>query len=212
MQLALTHRSWCAEHEGAPSNERLEFLGDTVLGLVVTHELFSRFPDLPEGQLAKTRASVVSATTLAEVGDGLAVGEMLKLGKGEDASGGRAKASIIADSVEAIIGAVYLDGGIEPARALVLDLIAARMDVAARKPGLTDYKTRLQELAARGGHGPPVYVIAESGPDHEKQFHAMVSVGELTGAGDGSSKKDAEQHAAEAAWLELAVGTTEEAS
>lgn len=198
---ALTHRSWCAEHPGDPSNERLEFLGDAVLGLVVTDYLFSRFPDLPEGQLAKTRAAVVSADALATVGSELGIGLDLRLGKGEDASGGREKGSILADAVEAVIGAMYLDGGIEPARHLVLRTLDNRIDDAARRPGFTDFKTRLQETAARDGHGPPTYRITESGPDHHKRFHATVLIGgEARGAGDGTSKKEAEQRAAEAAY------------
>jgi ribonuclease-3 len=198
---ALTHRSWCAEHPGEPSNERLEFLGDAVLGLVVTDYLFSRFPDMPEGQLAKTRAAVVSADALATVGSELGIGLDLRLGKGEDASGGREKGSILADAVEAVIGAMYLDGGIEPARHLVLRTLGNRIADAARRPGFTDFKTRLQETAASDGHEPPTYRIAESGPGHHKRFHATVLIGgEARGAGDGTSKKEAEQRAAEAAY------------
>lgn len=198
---ALTHRSWCAEHPGDESNERLEFLGDAVLGIVVTDYLFGQFPDLPEGQLAKTRAAVVSASTLAEVGLELGVGRELRLGKGEDASGGREKASIVADAVEAVLGAMYLDGGIDPVRSLVIDRLGGRIDRAAERPGSKDYKTRLQEIAAHDGHVPPVYALTESGPDHHKRFHATVTVGgELLGAGTGTSKKEAEQKAARAAY------------
>jgi len=198
---ALTHRSWCAENPGDPSNERLEFLGDAILGLIVTDHLFDRYPDLPEGQLAKTRAAVVSASTLAEVGADLGLGEGLRLGKGEDASGGREKASILADAVEAIIGAVYLDGGMEPARRLVLGALEGHIDAAASRPGFTDYKTRLQEIAAHEGHAPPTYELTESGPDHHKRFHATVRVGgRIQGAGNGTSKKEAEQRAARAAY------------
>ena len=198
---ALTHRSWCAEHPGDESNERLEFLGDAVLGVVVTDYLFGRFPDLPEGQLAKTRAAVVSASTLAEVGLELGVGLELRLGKGEDASGGREKASIVADAVEAVLGAMYLDGGIDPVRSLVIELLGHRIERAAERPGSKDYKTRLQEVAAHDGHTPPVYALTESGPDHHKRFHATVTVGgEVLGAGTGTSKKEAEQKAARAAY------------
>lgn len=201
LQQALSHRSWCAEHDDEPSNERLEFLGDAVLGLVVTDALYQRFPDHPEGQLAKTRATVVSAATLADVGRVLDLGVDLRLGKGEDASGGREKASILADAVEAVIGAVYLDGGMDAARALVLRELDQRMDDAASRPGARDYKTRLQEIAASDGHGPPTYEITESGPDHHKRFAATVMIGEeIRGTGDGSSKKEAEQRAARAAW------------
>ncbi|HAI65433.1 MAG TPA: ribonuclease III [Acidimicrobiaceae bacterium] len=198
---ALTHRSWCAEHPGDASNERLEFLGDAVLGVVVTDHLFSAFPDLPEGQLAKARAAVVSSTTLAEVGRELGVGLDLRLGKGEDASGGREKASILADAVEAVLGAMYLDGGVEPVRRLVLEQLSERIDQAAERPGDKDYKTRLQEVAAHDGFTPPVYALTESGPDHHKRFHATVAVGgERLGAGTGTSKKEAEQKAARAAY------------
>ena len=198
---ALTHRSWCAEHPGDESNERLEFLGDAVLGVVVTDHLFSAFPDLPEGQLAKARAAVVSSTTLAEVGRELGVGLDLRLGKGEDASGGREKASILADAVEAVLGAMYLDGGVEPVRRLVLEQLSERIDQAAKRPGDKDYKTRLQEVAAHDGFTPPVYALTESGPDHHKRFHATVAVGgERLGAGTGTSKKEAEQKAARAAY------------
>ncbi|NDH76076.1 MAG: ribonuclease III [Actinobacteria bacterium] len=198
---ALTHRSWCAEHPGDESNERLEFLGDAVLGVVVTDHLFSAFPDLPEGQLAKARAAVVSSTTLAEVGLELGVGLDLRLGKGEDASGGREKASIVADAVEAVLGAMYLDGGVEPVRRLVLEQLSERIDQAAERPGDKDYKTRLQEVAAHDGFTPPVYALTESGPDHHKRFHATVAVGgERLGTGTGTSKKEAEQKAARAAY------------
>lgn len=198
---ALTHRSWCAEHPGDESNERLEFLGDAVLGVVVTDHLFLAFPDLPEGQLAKARAAVVSSTTLAEVGRELGVGLDLRLGKGEDASGGREKASILADAVEAVLGAMYLDGGVEPVRRLVLEQLSERIDQAAERPGDKDYKTRLQEVAAHDGFTPPVYALTESGPDHHKRFHATVAVGgERLGAGTGTSKKEAEQKAARAAY------------
>ncbi len=198
---ALTHRSWCAEHEGSESNERLEFLGDAVLGLIVTDHIYERFPDLPEGQLAKTRAAVVSAATLADVGRELGIGVELRLGKGEDASGGRDKASILADAVEAVLGAMYLDGGIEPVRTLVLASLGDRIGHAAVRPGSRDYKTQLQEMAAQDGHMPPVYQLSESGPDHHKRFHATVAIGgEVQGAGTGTSKKEAEQKAARAAY------------
>ena len=197
--LALTHRSWCAEHPGDESNERLEFLGDAVLGLVATDVLYERYPGRPEGQLAQARAAVVSAATLAEVGSDLGVGAALRLGKGEDATGGRDKPSILADAVEALIGAVYLDGGMEPARALVLREFMERIEHASETPGRADHKTRLQELAARTGVEPPEYRIAESGPDHEKRFRAVVTVGDVIAEGDGTTKKEAEQGAAGAA-------------
>ncbi|MEQ8840417.1 MAG: ribonuclease III [Acidimicrobiales bacterium] len=201
LEVALSHRSWCSEHLDEPSNERLEFLGDAVLGLVVTGALYERFPDEPEGQLAKARATVVSAATLADVGVALGLGEHLRLGKGEASSGGAEKSSILADAVEAVIGAVYVDGGIEPARRLVLGQLDARISDAASRPGARDYKTRLQEIAAVDGHRPPIYTISESGPDHLKRFEATVTIGgEVRGTGNGSSKKEAEQRAARAAW------------
>lgn len=201
LRTALSHRSWCSEHPGEQSNERLEFLGDAVLGLVITDHIYTRFPDRPEGQLAKIRAAVVSAATLADVGATLGLGDDLRLGKGEAASGGREKSSILADAVEAVLGAVYVDGGIEPVRALVLDQLDDRIADAAKGPGARDYKTRLQELAAADGLRPPIYEIRESGPDHHKRFRATVAIGGVVrGTGDGSSKKEAEQRAARAAW------------
>ena len=205
VELALTHRSWCAEHDGSSSNERLEFLGDAVLGLVVAQSLYRRHDDWSEGSLAKTRASLVNAATLAEVGRGLGLGAMLRLGRGEDASGGRHKASLLSDAVEAVIGAVYLDGGIRAADAAVGRLLDGRLETAARAPGHTDFKTRLQELAARLGFGPPVYDVTTSGPSHRKLFQAEVHAGGVGGVGEGHTKKDAEQHAAESAFAALAA-------
>ena len=146
LTLALTHRSWCAEHVGDESNERLEFLGDSVLGLAVTDHLMSRLPDAAEGHLAKVRATVVSAPTLARIASTLGLGDDLRLGRGELLSGGRAKQSILADAFEAVLGAVYLDAGWEPARRLVLGLLLEHIDEAAAGPGGHDYKTRLQQL------------------------------------------------------------------
>jgi ribonuclease-3 len=200
----MAHRSWCAETAGAASNERLEFLGDAVLGLVVTDHLFRTYPELPEGELAKVRASVVNSEALAEVASGLALGEALLLGKGEDSSGGREKPSILADAMEAVIGAVYLDGGWEPAAVLVMGLLGERIEEAAAGPGGQDYKTRLQELAARRFDQLPRYEVADEGPDHAKRFYATVVVGGLTrGEGEGRSKKQAEQGAAREAWHAL---------
>jgi ribonuclease-3 len=198
---SLSHRSWCAEHPGHVSNERLEFLGDAVLGLVVTDHLFRSHRDLPEGELAKARASVVSSATLAEVADEIGLGACLLLGKGEDQSGGREKPSILADATEALIGAVYLDRGYGAARRLVMDLLAERLELAAAGPGGQDFKTRLQELCARRFELPPVYAVSEEGPDHAKRFWARVSVdGTDLGEGEGRSKKQAEQAAARRAW------------
>ena len=210
--LALTHRSWCAEHAGEASNERLEFLGDAVLGLVVTAYIFDRHPEMPEGSLAKLRAAVVSAPTLAAVAAELGVGAALRLGKGEAASGGREKASILADAMEALIGAVYVDGGLDAARRLVLDLFEERIDdevAGPGGPGGADHKTQLQELVARRFEAVPAYVVSDEGPDHEKTFFAEVRVGdELVGRGEGRNKKAAEQAAAGAALAHLATVTT----
>jgi ribonuclease-3 len=201
---SLAHRSWCAETDGAVSNERLEFLGDAVLGLVVTDHLFLTYPDLPEGELAKVRASLVNSEALAEVATGLDLGSFLLLGKGEAASGGREKPSILADAMEAVIGAVYLDGGWKAAAALVMHLLADRIEEAAAGPGGQDYKTRLQELAARRFEQLPHYEVYDEGPDHAKRFFASVYLGGVErGQGEGRSKKQAEQGAARAAWVEL---------
>lgn len=209
MLRALAHRSWCAETEGAVSNERLEFLGDAVLGLVVTDHLFRAYPDLPEGELAKVRSSLVNSEALAEVAGSLDVGAALLLGKGEGASGGREKPSILADAMEALIGAVYLDGGWEAAAQLVLGLLAERIEEAAAGPGGQDYKTRLQELAARRFDQLPRYEVDDEGPDHAKRFFARVYLaGKLAGRGEGRSKKQAEQAAARMAWLAIQVERT----
>lgn len=213
LALALTHRSWCAEHEGYESNERLEFLGDAVLGLVVTDQLFTRHPDLAEGAMAKSRSAVVSTRALAEVAGGLALGDGLRLGRGELASGGRAKARVLADALEAVIGAVHVDAGWAVACRVVLDLVGARMAEAVADPGTGDHKTRLQELVARRADPPPSYRVVETGPDHAKSFRATVSVaGEVRGEGDGRSKKQAQQAAARDAFASLAVEREDEAA
>lgn len=201
---ALAHRSWCAEAAGEPSNERLEFLGDAVLGLVVTAHIYAEYPELPEGELAKVRASVVSAPALSEIAGALGVGDALQLGKGEDSSGGRFKPSLLADAMEALIGAVYLDAGMDAASKLVLSLLADRIEDAAAGPGGEDYKTRLQELSSQRFDQLPVYSVTDTGPDHAKHFRATVSIaGEERGQGEGRSKKQAEQAAAQVAWQSL---------
>jgi len=205
LEHALVHRSYCAEHPEAVSNERLEFLGDAVLGMVVTDFAFHEYPDLPEGELAKLRASVVNAEVLAELGSSIDLGPALTLGKGEDASGGRAKQSILADAMEAVIAAVYLDGGWAAANELVMGLLESRIRTGASGPGGHDYKTRLQELAARDYDQLPRYHVRSEGPDHSKQFYATVTLrGEVRGTGEGRSKKQAEQAAARDAWARLA--------
>jgi ribonuclease-3 len=197
----MAHRSWCAETPGVKSNERLEFLGDAVLGLVVTDHIFRTYPDLPEGELAKVRAAVVNAGALAELAAELELGRALHLGKGEDASGGREKPSILADAMEAVIGAVYIDGGYDAARSLIMGLLGDRIEEAAAGPGGQDFKTRLQELAARRFDQLPHYTVDDEGPDHAKRFFATVRIaGDVRGSGEGRSKKQAEQAAAGMAW------------
>ena len=201
---ALSHRSWCGEQENAPSNERLEFLGDAVLGLVVAEHTYRAYPELAEGKLAKIRAAVVNARVLAEIAEALGLGEVLLLGRGEESSGGRTKASILADALEAVIGAVYLDGGWSVTESLVLGLLGDRVGRAAAEPDDFDHKSRLQELTVHQGQGAPRYLVTGSGPDHDRAYAAEVYVaGVLRGAGHGSSKKDAEQDAARIAWQEL---------
>ena len=202
LQHALAHRSWCGEQDGgAPSNERLEFLGDAVLGLVVARYTFEHYPNFPEGKLAKVRSAVVNARVLAKVALGLGVGEVLLLGRGEEGSGGRTKASILADAFEAILGAVYLDAGWEAAERLVLRELGEAIERAAAEPDDFDHKSRLQEKAVRDGAGTPRYVVVGSGPDHDRAYTAEVFLaGESCGTGEGRSKKDAEQAAARNAW------------
>lgn len=195
------HRSFAYENGGLPTNERLEFLGDSVLGLIVTDTLFRSYPDLPEGQLAKLRAAVVNMRALAGVARGLDLGAYVRLGKGEEGTGGRDKSSILADTLEAVIGAVYLDQGLTAADGLVHRLFDPVIARSARLGAGLDWKTSLQELTALRGLGVPEYVVKDSGPDHQKLFRAVVRVGSRElGAGEGRSKKAAEQLAAEAAW------------
>ena len=200
LERSLTHRSWCAEHASYASNERLEFLGDSVLGVLVTHDIYHRYPEAGEGQLSRVRASVVCAPALAEMARELGVGDVLLLGKGEDASGGRERLSILADAMEAVIGAVYLDGGPVAAHGLVDRLVAPRLDVT----GAQDHKSQLHEWAARDHAGVIHYVIVEDGPEHDKTFRAEVFLGgESFGTGVGRSKKLAEQAAASVALTRL---------
>jgi ribonuclease-3 len=199
LALALTHRSVSSDDSARDNNERLEFLGDAVLQLVVTDYLYASFPNLAEGQLAKVRAAVVSRPALADVARSIGLGDYIELTTAEERTGGREKDSIIADGVEAVIGALYLDGGLDAVSTVVLRLWGDRVDLRARRPGLRDYKTRLQEVLAREGR-LPVYVTDGSGPDHERVFISRVSVdGTHLGEGTGRSKKEAEQGAAEKA-------------
>jgi ribonuclease-3 len=208
LRRALSHRSWCAEVGGQPSNERLEFLGDAVLGLVVADLAYRHHDDLPEGKLTDLRKSVVNASALAEVAVEIGIGPCLLLGKGEDAAGGRSKPSILSDALEAVLGAVYVDGGIDAARRVVERLIAQRMAAAAQRLDRLDYKTVLQELTARLHDSAPVYVVSDTGPDHEKHFYATVIVqGVSVGQGEGRSKKTAEQAAAEQAFINLSASS-----
>lgn len=204
LERALTHRSYAYEHGGLPTNERLEFLGDSVLGLVVTDSLYRTFPDLPEGQLAKLRAAVVNARTLAAIGRELRVGAALRLGRGEETTGGRDKSSILADTVEALIGAVYVEHGIDVATTIVHRLVDVHVEASASLGAGLDWKTSLQELTATLGLGVPEYLVTEDGPDHAKTFEARVRLSDgVRGYGQGPSKKSAEQAAAATAWEEL---------
>jgi ribonuclease-3 len=204
LELALTHRSFAYENGGAPHNERLEFLGDSILGQAVTVMLYRENPTLDEGELAKRRASLVSSVALAEVARSIGIGAHIRLGRGEELTGGNDKSSILADTVEAVIGAVYLDCGPDEATAFVLRLIRPLLENPDRFGAAMDPKTSLQELAARLGRGLPSYSVKDSGPDHSKRFHATVLIaGKEVAVGDGTSKKQAEMAAALEAWTTL---------
>lgn len=208
LELALTHRSVSSDNSSRANNERLEFLGDAVLQLVVTDYLYANYPDLAEGKLAKVRAAVVSRPALADVARSMSLGHHVELTVAEERTGGRDKDSILADTIEALIGAVYLDGGLDAASGVVLRLWGTRVDERARQPGLKDYKTRLQEVLAKDGR-LPVYVTEGSGPDHARIFVARVSVdGVHLGEGSGRSKREAEQGAAEKAIEALRSGSS----
>src|SRR5690606_18265439 len=194
LSLALTHRSYAYEHGGIPHNERLEFLGDSVLGLAVTAMLYERFPDLPEGELAKRRAAGVSTIALADVARGTRLGAPLQLGRGEEQTGGRHNDPSLADATEALSGAAFLPAGRAEADALVLRLIKPLVEDPPRYGAAVDPKTSVQELAARLGVDPPSYAITSSGPDHDRRFTAVLTVGERTASGTGTSKKRSEEH------------------
>jgi ribonuclease-3 len=207
LTMALTHRSFSYENGGLPTNERLEFLGDSVLGLTITEELYHRHPERSEGDLAKLRASIVNTHALADVGrhlsdDGL--GSYLLLGKGEENSGGADKSSILADGVESLLGAIYLEHGATAAREVILRLFAKLLDTAPTLGAGLDWKSSLQEVTAARGLGVPTYIVTSTGPDHDKEFTATVMIAESEyGKGVGRTKKEAELKAAAAAWNAL---------
>ncbi|MFV0373031.1 ribonuclease III [Microbacterium sp.] len=205
LTLALTHRSYAYENGGIAHNERLEFLGDSILGQAITVHLYTCFPELEEGALAKRRASVVSTVALAEVARAIGLGEHLLLGRGEDLTGGRDKDSILADTMEAILGAAYLSAGSEAATDLVLRLMAPLLEDPERFGAAMDPKTSLQELVAGRGLEPPRYVVEASGPDHDRVFTAVVTAGSVSCTGTGTSKKQAEMAAALEVWRTLSA-------
>lgn len=212
-EAALTHRSFAFEQALAINNERLEFLGDSVLGLIVTDMAYRAYPEHSEGSLAKLRAAIVNMTALADVARGLDLGSMVLLGKGEEQSGGRDKSSILADALEAVFGAVYLDQGLAMVTELIERLFRPRMEAYVRGEGDRDYKTILQELASQALHAMPDYQIEERGPDHQKEFTATVFLGGTAmGNGTGRSKKEAEQQAAQEAHRRLSARLGDEQS
>jgi ribonuclease-3 len=199
LRLALTHSSYSNEHglSRLHSNERLEFLGDAVLEVITSDYLFHTFPDKPEGEMTKQRASIVCEPTLAACADEVGLGDYLYLGKGEESAGGRGRHSIVSDALEAVIGAIYLDGGFASAKEFVEGFVLSDLD---QKELFFDSKTILQEIAQKDGQLVSYDLLGESGPDHNKVFEASVSVGgELLARGRGKSKKAAEQAAAQAA-------------
>lgn len=207
LELALMHRSYAYENGNLPTNERLEFLGDSVLGIVITETLYMRYPDCTEGQLAKLRAAVVNATALADVARGLGLGEYLYLGRGEETTGGRDKSSILADTLEALFGAVFLSAGLTAAGEVIHRLFDPLIEAASVLGAGLDWKTSLQEIAAAHDLGLPEYQVTDVGPDHAKEFTAQAVVGGLVlGEGAGRSKKVAEQQAASAAYERIRTG------
>lgn len=197
LDLSLTHRSWAYEHGGGLTNERLEFLGDSVLGIVVTDAIYHDYPDAPEGQLARLRAAVVNSRSLADIARELGLGAHIKLGRGEETSAGHDKASILADTLEALIGAVFVSAGYDTARAFVRRLTLNHIAVAAELGAGLDWKSSLQELAAERNLSVPAYDVDSQGPAHARIFTAVVVLdGRRYGSGTGTSKKEAEQNAA----------------
>lgn len=207
-ELARVHRSWAYENGGVPTNERLEFLGDSVLGVVVTEHLYRTFPDLPEGQLARLRAAVVNTQSLAGVARELGLGELVLLGRGEVATGGHDKASILADTTEAFIGAIFLSAGSVGAQAFVHRVFDRLVSEASTRGAGLDWKTSLQEICAHNGWALPAYEVEQSGPDHARHFTAWCLInGHRCGPGEGQNKKQAEQEAAAIAFADLAEMT-----
>lgn len=206
LDTALTHSSYANERAGLHSYERLEFLGDAVLGFYAARRLFSRFPDMSEGEMTRLRSELVCEPSLHRVARTLELSRYLRLGKNEECNGGRERVSILADCVESIIAAMYLDGGLEPAERFIDEYILADLE-SGRRPARTDYKTQLQEILQREGGTAPIYtIIAETGPDHSKSFTARAALHDGAYAdGVGKSKKEAEQNAAKAALSLLGV-------
>lgn len=213
LTMALTHRSYSYENGGLPTNERLEFLGDAVLGLTITEELYHRHPDRSEGDLAKLRASIVNTQALADVGRALSEGGLgahLLLGKGEENSGGADKSSILADGVESLLGAIYVEHGLSVAREVILRLFSSLIETAPTLGAGLDWKSSLQELTAASGMGAPSYIVTATGPDHDKEFTATVVVMNIEqGRGVGRTKKEAELKAAAAAWTALSASNVD---
>ena len=213
LEQALTHRSFAYENGGIPTNERLEFLGDAVLGVVVTENLYLMFPDDQEGQLAKLRAAVVNSNALADVARSLDLGSYLKLGKGEESTGGRDKSSILADAMEAVIGAIFIAQGLPAAREFIERMFTPLIQSSAGMGAGLDWKTSLQEVSALLDLGVPEYRATHLGPDHEKIFTAQaLAGGEVLGTGTGRSKKVAEQEAAAQAYVILKSRVDQDAS
>ena len=209
LQLALTHRSYSYENGGVPTNERLEFLGDSVLGLLITEALFERYPEFDESKLSPLRSSVVSTRALATIARELELGQYLRIGKGEESTGGRDKNSLLADSLEALVGAIYIEHGYIATAEAVLRWCESALDAATADGATLDAKTALQELAAAHGLTPPEYEVTESGPDHDKSFSATAILsGEKFASGAGKSKREAEQVAAKLAYEELLARLT----
>ena len=209
LELAFTHRSFAYENNVSANNERLEFLGDAVLGLVVTEELYTRYPDLDESKLSPLRSGIVNMRALADIARELNLGQFMRIGKGEEITGGRDKNSLLADSLEALFGAIYLNHGFIDTARVILNLITPTIEVAKSQGAGLDGKTALQELAAARQISLPEYQISESGPDHDKSFVATAIVGgEAIATGSGKSKREAEQAAARTAFEILNARTT----